>query len=186
MTKEFSLELTILISIAIAVCGFFLPLYFSRGLCIGWLIAIASIVVAFAAGRAYQEGNLPRCPICNSAIYGNDSYRVEIDGHFVPVCSTCKTEVRQRWKAQKKRERKQRIDDLLYPTSNRSSTERYIPANVKREVWRRDEGKCVECGSKNNLENDHIIPVTKGGSSTARNIQLLCERCNRAKSDSIQ
>lgn len=62
---------------------------------------------------------------------------------------------------------------------------RYIPSKVKREVWRRDQGRCVECNSKERLEYDHIIPFSKGGSNTARNIQLLCERCNRKKLDSI-
>ncbi|HTX21530.1 MAG TPA: HNH endonuclease [Candidatus Aquilonibacter sp.] len=61
-----------------------------------------------------------------------------------------------------------------------------ISSDVRREVWRRDEGKCVICGSKENLEYDHIIPLSKGGSNTARNIELLCERHNRAKSDLIQ
>ena len=61
-----------------------------------------------------------------------------------------------------------------------------IPADVRREVWRRDEGKCVKCGSRKNLEYDHIIPVSKGGSNTARNIELLCEVHNRAKSNLIQ
>lgn len=61
-----------------------------------------------------------------------------------------------------------------------------IPSEVKREVWRRDEGKCTKCGSRENLEYDHIIPVVKGGSNTVRNIELLCETCNRAKSDLIQ
>jgi Holliday junction resolvasome RuvABC ATP-dependent DNA helicase subunit len=61
-----------------------------------------------------------------------------------------------------------------------------IPSEVRHEVWRRDEGKCVKCGSRANLEYDHIIPVSKGGSNTARNIELLCESCNRAKSDLIQ
>jgi Holliday junction DNA helicase RuvB len=61
-----------------------------------------------------------------------------------------------------------------------------IPPEVRREVWRRDGGKCARCGSRENLEYDHIIPVSRGGSNTARNIELLCEKCNRAKSDSIQ
>ena len=60
-----------------------------------------------------------------------------------------------------------------------------IPDDVKMFVWRRDGGKCVKCGSKKNLEYDHIIPVSMGGSNTARNIQLLCEECNRSKGASL-
>ena len=60
-----------------------------------------------------------------------------------------------------------------------------IPRRVRRSVWRRDRGKCVECDSKEKLEFDHIIPVTKGGNNTERNIQLLCEQCNRRKHNSI-
>ena len=59
------------------------------------------------------------------------------------------------------------------------------PSEVRREVWRRDGGACVKCGSRQNLEYDYIIPVAKGGSNTARNIELLCEVCNRSKRDSI-
>jgi len=60
-------------------------------------------------------------------------------------------------------------------------TREAIPDDVKLLVWQRDGGKCVQCGSQSNLEYDHVIPVAKGGSNTARNIQLLCESCNRAK-----
>jgi len=56
-----------------------------------------------------------------------------------------------------------------------------IAEAVRLFVWQRDGGKCVKCGSQESLEFDHIIPVSKGGSSTERNIQLLCEPCNRAK-----
>lgn len=70
-----------------------------------------------------------------------------------------------------------------------SKPERYRRTSISDEVrifvWQRDGGKCVRCGSNENLEYDHIIPVTKGGSSTARNIQLLCETCNRTKGDEI-
>jgi hypothetical protein len=60
-----------------------------------------------------------------------------------------------------------------------------IPEEVRNEVWRRDQAKCTRCKSVFKLEFDHIIPVSRGGSNTARNIQLLCEICNRQKSDSI-
>ena len=60
-----------------------------------------------------------------------------------------------------------------------------IPQNVKDKVWNRDDGKCVECGSNENLEFDHIIPFSKGGANTYRNLQLLCEHCNRSKSAKI-
>ncbi|MBI5842202.1 MAG: HNH endonuclease [Chloroflexi bacterium] len=60
-----------------------------------------------------------------------------------------------------------------------------IPESVRIEVWRRDGGKCVKCGSRVNLEFDHIIPVSKGGSNTARNIELLCEKHNRSKGAKI-
>lgn len=60
-----------------------------------------------------------------------------------------------------------------------------IPEDVKMYVWQRDRGKCVKCGSQESLEFDHIIPFAKGGSNTERNIQLLCEKCNRSKSDNI-
>jgi len=62
---------------------------------------------------------------------------------------------------------------------------RTIPKAVQREVWRRDMGRCVECRTKERLEYDHIIPFSKGGSNTVRNIQLLCEKCNRSKYNRI-
>jgi hypothetical protein len=41
-----------------------------------------------------------------------------------------------------------------------------IPEQVRIEVWRRDGGKCVRCESRENLEYDHIIPLSRGGSNT--------------------
>jgi tetratricopeptide (TPR) repeat protein len=62
---------------------------------------------------------------------------------------------------------------------------RSTPQNVRHAVWRRDEGRCVQCGSHEDLEFDHIIPVSKGGANTERNLQLLCESCNRGKGATI-
>ena len=63
---------------------------------------------------------------------------------------------------------------------------RIIPTSVKLEVWKRDKGRCVECGSTDNLHFDHILPYSKGGTSLkAENIQLLCARHNLQKHDKI-
>jgi len=66
-----------------------------------------------------------------------------------------------------------------------SRSRQSIPDDVKVAVWRRDGGRCVRCGSQESLEYDHIIPHSKGGSDGIRNLQLLCQNCNRAKGASI-
>ena len=65
------------------------------------------------------------------------------------------------------------------------SRTRHITQEVKDDVWNRDNGQCVVCASNENLEFDHIIPFSEGGANTYRNIQLLCQNCNRSKSNSI-
>lgn len=72
------------------------------------------------------------------------------------------------------------LERSIQPRSEPTKTRVILP-EVRREVWRRDKGTCVVCGSPERLEFDHIIPVSMGGSNTARNVQLLCEACNRGK-----
>jgi len=56
-----------------------------------------------------------------------------------------------------------------------------VPAEVRRQVWRRDEGRCAwigadgrRCESKWRLELDHIHPAALGGPSTVANLRVLC------------
>ena len=60
-----------------------------------------------------------------------------------------------------------------------------IPREVVDAVYRRDGGRCVYCGSTDNLQLDHIIPFSKGGATTLENLQLLCQKCNLEKSNHI-
>lgn len=61
---------------------------------------------------------------------------------------------------------------------------RYISETTKKVVYSRDSGICQCCDSSENLEYDHISPYSCGGNSDASNIQLLCRKCNRSKSNS--
>jgi hypothetical protein len=56
-----------------------------------------------------------------------------------------------------------------------------IPQNVKIAVSARDQGRCVRCGSREELDHDHKLPWPDGGSNAAHSIQPLCGRCNRIK-----
>jgi 5-methylcytosine-specific restriction endonuclease McrA len=115
--------------------------------------------------------------------YQNDWYLTERDidpDDVIVLIEETKRRKKEKLRRQIERARaKQKVDD-----AEEVSRER-IPDEVQIFVWNRDDGKCVKCGSKKKLEYDHIIPLSQGGSNTARNIQLLCESCNRSKGAKI-
>lgn len=80
------------------------------------------------------------------------------------------------------------IEDIDLDNENLELHERrrIIPTDIKLEVWKRDAGKCVNCGAFDELHFDHILPFSKGGTSVkVENVQLLCARHNLTKSDKI-
>ena len=65
---------------------------------------------------------------------------------------------------------------------------RYIPTKTKMRIARRDNYTCQMCGKNlkdDEIEFDHLIPVSLGGSSEEHNIRLVCYDCNRKKSNRI-
>ena len=53
-------------------------------------------------------------------------------------------------------------------------------------IYKRDGYRCQNCGRfTNDLEIDHIIPISKGGKTEYNNLQTLCHRCNVEKGDKI-
>ena len=59
--------------------------------------------------------------------------------------------------------------------------------SIRYNVLKRDNFTCVLCGATSKdgakLQVDHIIPVSKGGKTVMSNLQTLCDRCNKGKSD---
>jgi len=73
-------------------------------------------------------------------------------------------------------------------TKEKRRISRQIPRHIILRVVRRDNNTCQECGRvlrDNEIEFDHIIPLSKGGSSEEQNIRITCFDCNRGKSNKI-
>jgi len=81
---------------------------------------------------------------------------------------------------------RRRCAETPSPRSSRLATDgsRHVPAAVKREVWRRDDGQCAfvgtdgRCAERGFLEFHHVQPHAAGGIATAANIQLRCRAHN--------
>ena len=64
-----------------------------------------------------------------------------------------------------------------------------IPLSVRWMVLKRDNYTCQSCGqspARNNeveLEIDHILPVSQGGTNQIDNLRTLCKKCNQGKKD---
>ena len=58
----------------------------------------------------------------------------------------------------------------------------------KKMLWKRDEGKCQYCSVKVSLSNatiDHVIPRSRGGKETWKNLVIACSKCNSKKGNNL-
>ena len=109
-------------------------------------------------------------PAANSEItaYEPEDVACRVFGHACPVffCQSPGTETKQG-----------RIDG------------RYIPRSIMLQVVRRDGHVCQICRvnvPEDEIQFDHIIPLSKGGPTTVQNLRVLCRACNQEKSDSLK
>jgi len=58
--------------------------------------------------------------------------------------------------------------------------------NIRNFIFKRDKFRCLKCGNINNLQIDHINPISKGGENKLFNLQTLCNSCNSKKSDNFK
>lgn len=77
-------------------------------------------------------------------------------------------------------------EELTETEQQRRIGRRALTFEVMMRIVRRDDYRCQHCKKKlldNEVEFDHIIPISKGGSSEEHNIRLTCFEHNRDKGD---
>lgn len=67
---------------------------------------------------------------------------------------------------------------------------RNVPLGLRWDILERDRHQCRKCGRKASdgisLVIDHITPYSKGGLTTAENLQVLCNECNTGKRNKLE
>ena len=116
-----------------------------------------------------------------------------------PCCSLT-IRVVKRYRSPKGRNHYQESDDFTHSMikeayevaiqkNNESKSAGYqrppISESMRYDIMKRDQFRCVLCGAAAcdgvMLEIDHILPVSKGGTSAPANLRTLCRSCNRGK-----
>lgn len=143
-------------------------------------------------GDAYIQTDAPKNGIVyyeeNSSLNSGDTI-LYIETDALAIEEFEKGKIKERLLQKKKKRELEKIamqelidEGMFFPESSKRPP---IPKEVADAVWNRDGGKCVYCGSTENLQFDHIIPFSKGGATTVENLQLLCQKCNLEKSNKI-
>jgi 5-methylcytosine-specific restriction endonuclease McrA len=53
----------------------------------------------------------------------------------------------------------------------------------RNRIYKRDGYECIYCGSKKKLTIDHVLPRSKGGDNSWKNLVTCCHSCNLYKAD---
>ena len=73
---------------------------------------------------------------------------------------------------------------------NTGKRRKRVSADFNNDDWewclRIFDHRCLRCGSRDNLERDHVIPIDEGGKKGLDNLQPLCRACNAMKRTSLQ
>ena len=136
------------------------------------------------------QGTLPYLNViksyefCQSKFHQRDKFGElcfvwDVDRTSRPVCNSCK-EKEQIEKEENERKQQEIIDSVDYQRQ-------LMTAKLRQKILKRDNYTCQNpnCNhydeSGAGLHIDHILPVSRGGKTKVKNLQVLCEKCNRDK-----
>ncbi len=126
-------------------------------------------LTSFSKHKRTRDGHLAKCKSCVAAYY-REYYKGNKQKHLQRTNG---------WRENNK-------DAVRAIKRNRQARERKGIGRVTLAEWEgvlsRFNGRCAKCGSDENIEMDHVIPLARGGTHSPDNIQPLCALCNRRKS----
>ncbi|SHM43425.1 5-methylcytosine-specific restriction endonuclease McrA [Cyclobacterium lianum] len=77
--------------------------------------------------------------------------------------------------------------DFPYPAVIRLVEYKSIPYKGvmlnRNNLYKRDQHSCQYCGTDKGLTLDHVVPRSKGGKTSWKNLVTACHRCNTVKGD---
>ena len=131
----------------------------------------------------YLPPQIPKCIYCNILLTNENWYESNQKARNW-ICKNCCL------KLAKERETKQRKEDWVgYKCSllNRRYRVKINKQDLK-DLFENQKGKCNVCGTKldYSCHIDHIIPLSKKGKTEIKNLQFICEKCNRGKYSWVQ
>ncbi len=144
-------------------------------------------ISAFGIGRREADGVQPYCKNCRKA------YRYANKGREVQrVIEWQRRNPERHYQKQLLWDKRniERVREIGRLAENRRRTRKtQAGGSFTAEEWDalcvRHDHRCVACGEQKKLTADHIMPVSKGGSSNIENIQPLCQSCNSRKGDKV-
>jgi hypothetical protein len=128
-------------------------------------------LVAMRIYRGYNRmkfSKLSRLPVSEMKLY--ESSKIKIPKYIEDIY-TENLAIKRRHIAQ--------LRDIMNGKSDKVVEDRTIPKLIKLKVYKRDKGRCTECGKNNKkLHYHHIKRFSDGGQHTLENLKLLCISCH--------
>ena len=149
-----------------------------------WL-AVAELAAYLGCSRRTAERFIDRTGIQKVRFAGGR--RVVVDRRAVDWVLEEMSEAQMYEQPEWKRELGERLAKYKKrntPRSDDSGTRKPISSGLRFRIFQRDGFECFYCGKappQTELQIDHIIPVSKGGTNSVENLVTACAECNRGK-----